>query len=56
MKIKHYNLGDVIYKGPLKALNTSRAVVPNQCSGDHKCSASSLEVLPQIFEIHNILC
>ena len=34
----------------------SRSVAPNHCSGDHKCSASSLEVLPQKFEIHNILC
>ena len=30
--------------------------VPNHCSGDHKFSAGSLEVLPVKFEIHNILC
>ena len=30
-------------------------MVPNHYSGDHKCSASSFEVLPEKFEIHNIL-
>ena len=34
----------------------SIVVVPNHCSGDHKCSASSSEVLPEKFEIHNMLC
>ena len=34
---------------------TIKPVVSNHCSGDHKCSKSSLEVLPQKFEIHNIL-
>ena len=33
----------------------SRPVVPNHCSGDHKCSANNLEVLPEKFEIHNTL-
>ena len=27
----------------------SNTVFPNHCSGDHECSASSLEVLPQNF-------
>ena len=31
----------------------SKPVVPNHCSRDHKCSASSLEVLPGNFEIDN---
>ena len=32
-----------------------KPVVPNHCSGDHKCSGSNLEVLPEKFVIHNTL-
>ena len=34
----------------------SYPVVPNHCSRDHKCSASSHKVLPEKFKIRNILC
>ena len=31
----------------------SNTAFPNHCSGDQECFASSLEVLPQKFEIYN---
>ena len=42
--------------GGVEVQLSARPVIPNHCYGDHKCSLSSLEMLPEKVKNLNMLC